>query len=356
MIKLTNYPLFMKGSKIFFKIFLIPFLFYLCSFISSCSSYPLHSLTKEDEDQEFKQKVSIQRLQKAPLPLAHEKIIKKESPITIPSQKRKIQIKKSNEIKKKKSPKIKTKVDPKIEEKKELFSRSTPYTQGEKLTYYIGYYNIFNAGTLTLEYPEKVNFNGKQAYYFRGYLKSNKLFSLFYSVNDKVEVWIDEQKYFAYAFVLNVDESKQKRKTKGLFNPKDNSFSFWETKVDKKGRKNTKLKWITLPLTQNVFSVLFYLRFLNFEVGKEYSTPVAHKGKNLIFKAKVLRKETLNTKVGKVPAWVLEPKVELDGVFKPMGKILLWVSADENKYLLKITSKIKIGKIHVSLKSIEVPH
>ena len=391
----------MKFSKIFFKAFFIPFLIFSLLFGVSCSSRPLQPLEKLEENQEFNQKVRIQRLKKEeeePPPTLLEKTppkststntskdpkeskdskdskgmkIKKKDESNkakkdkgkVATQKNKKNLtrflkfkknKKDKKESKKSSPSTKE-AKTKSKEKQKPSSNSEPYMEGEKLTYNIGYYNVFNAGTLILDYPEKVNFNGRQAYYFRAHLKSAKLFSLFYSVNDRAEIWIDDKKHFAHAFALYVDESKQKRKTKGFFDPKNNTFSFWETKVNRKGKKETKLKWEALPLTQNVFSLVFYLRFLNFQLGKEYSTPVADKGKNLIFKTKVLRKEELKTKIGTLPAWVLEPKIELNGVFKPMGKIVVWVSADENKYVLKITSKIKIGEIHISIKSIEVPY
>ena len=365
----------MKCFRVFFKKIFILFIFYILFAGPSCSSRPLQPLEKLNENQEFHQKANIQSLKKkkkeklSPSTVAEKRKEKKKSTRFLYFKKKKKTAEEATATKtdaktdvttdaktNAKTEKRVLKTKRKKKEKPLLFkSKPDPYTEGEKLTYNIGYYNIFNAGILTLEYPEKVDFNKRRSYYFRVHLKTTPVFSFFYSVNDKVEIWIDEKKHFAHAFALYVDESKQKRKTKGLFDFKNNLFSFWETKVNRKGKKETEMTWEALPLTQNVFSVLFYLRFLDFELGKEYSTPVADKGKNLIFKAKVLRKEELKTKIGILPAWVLEPKVELNGVFKPMGKVLIWISADENKYVLKITSKIKIGKIYVSLKSIEVP-
>ena len=232
--------------------------------------------------------------------------------------------------------------------KKSAFSLS-PYIQGEKLTYRVSYYNILNAGHLTLEYPETVNFNGRHAYYFLVKLKTSKLFSLFYSVNDQVKVWMDKQQHFVHAFALHIDESKQRRETRGFFDYKSRNFSFWDTKITKKGKKEEKMNWEALPLTQSVYSMVFYLRFLNFQLGQEYVVPIADKGRNLIFTAKVLRKEKLKTNIGTFPAWVLEPKIQLNGIFKPMGKILIWVSADEKKYVLKIKGKIKVGTVYINI-------
>jgi hypothetical protein len=220
-----------------------------------------------------------------------------------------------------------------------------PFQVGEVVTHDVHYFKV-SAGTLKLKVAPMVNVNGRKAYNFVTEIKSSSMFSSFYSVDDKVDNFVDFETLVPRVFTLHVKETSQLREARMIFDEKTLKATYWEKKVtDKNGEEEKKQSWEILPYSQNVFSAAFYMRNFQWDVGKEISFRVADDEQNLIFKGKCLRRETLDTALGPMKALVIKPEVTLKGAFKPVGDIYIWLSDDEHKYVLRIESKIKIGTI-----------
>lgn len=220
-----------------------------------------------------------------------------------------------------------------------------PFHVGEVVTYDVHYFKV-SAGTMKLKVDPMVNVNGRKAYNFVTELKSSSMFSSFYSVQDRVETFVDFETLVPRVFSLHVKETSQLREAQMVFDEKTSRATYWEKKVtEKSGEEEKKQSWEIQPYSQNVFSAAFYMRNFQWEVGKEISFRVADDEQNLIFKGKCLRKEILDTDMGPKKAIVIKPEVTLKGAFKPVGDIYIWLSDDDRKYVLRIESKIKIGTI-----------
>jgi hypothetical protein len=122
-----------------------------------------------------------------------------------------------------------------------------------------------------------------------------------------------------------------------------------EQKVEEK-----KKEWDILPFSQDVFTATYYLRTFQLKPGKKIAFRLAHEGENLVVTGEVLRREKLSTAIGELDTVVIKPKIELNGVFKPVGDIFLWVTDDDRKFVVRIESKIKIGTIVGAVKKIEL--
>ena len=66
---------------------------------------------------------------------------------------------------------------------------------------------------------------------------------------------------------------------------------------------------------------------------------------------KVLGKQTIDVSAGKFRCIVIEPLIKDGGLFKSDGRILIWLSDDERKIPVKVSSKIPIGSIDAELTS-----
>ncbi len=229
-----------------------------------------------------------------------------------------------------------------------------PFVENEKLSYSVSYFGV-EAGQFTTTIGPFVQVNGKKAYKMLYQARSSSVFSMFYAVDDKAETFMDYDTLVPYSYTITARESKQVRDVKNYFNWKTMKVKHWDKKL-KKGAKEPEeknLEWDLLPYSQNVFSVPFYLRTFTMSVGKEFAVRVAHDGSNIIMRAKVVREESLNTRAGKLDTWVIKPEFEINGVFKPVGDIFLWLTKDDKKRLVRIESKIKIGKIIAAIEKIE---
>jgi hypothetical protein len=228
-----------------------------------------------------------------------------------------------------------------------------PFTENEKLSYSVSYFGL-EAGRFTTTIGPFVQVNGRKSYHFIYDARSSSVFSMFYKVEDSAEAFMDYESLVPYSYSIKARETKQARDVKDYFNWQTMKANLWDKKL-KKGEKvpqEKNLEWDLLPYSQNVFTVAFYLRTFTLSVGKKLAVRVAHDGENIIMRAKVLREEKITTSGGTFDTYVIQPQFELNGVFKPVGAIYLWLTKDEHKYLVHLESKIKIGTIVVDLEKI----
>jgi hypothetical protein len=220
-----------------------------------------------------------------------------------------------------------------------------PYRVGEEIVLGVSYFAV-EAGKFTMKVEPMKQVNGRKSYHFKYIIKSSPLFNLFYRVDDVAETFVDYETLLPYSYEIHVDESKQVRETRTFFDHENNTATMWDRK-QRKGQdlEKKKITWDILPFSQNVFSVAYYLRTFTLKVGKEFKVRVAHEGKNIIMTAKVIRRETLYTDAGKFDTFVVKPKFNVEGKFKPTGENYLWLTADDRKFIVRLESKIKIGSI-----------
>ncbi|WP_413288002.1 DUF3108 domain-containing protein [Bdellovibrio sp. HCB337] len=261
---------------------------------------------------------------------------------------KKVVAKKAKKEKKAEEPAAPQRRQPEIEDDAGFQGRrplKDPFSVGEVVTHEVSYFAT-TAGTLKLKVEPMVAVNGRKAYNFVTEIKTSPMYSRLYSVDDRVETFVDFETLVPRVFALHVKESSQLREARMLFDEKTNRATFWEKKVtEKSGAEEKKQAWDILPYSQNVFSAVFYMRNFQWEPGKEIAFRVADDEQNLIFSGKCLRREKIKTEIGEKNALVIQPKIILKGKFKPVGDILIWLSDDEYKYPLKIESEIKIGTL-----------
>lgn len=228
-----------------------------------------------------------------------------------------------------------------------------PFGVGEKVIHDVSYMGV-SAGTLIMESRPYAQVNNRKNYQFRISISTSSFFSSFYSVKDYVDVLMDFETLVPSVFTLHVKESGQLREAQMFFDHEKNQANYWEKKVTKKnGEENKKQQWEILPYTQSLFSSVFYLRFFQWEVGKENAFRVTDDEKNLVFRGKCVRKEKIKTDAGEFDAIVIKPEVELRGKFETIGDNYIWLSDDDRRYILRIESKIKIGTLVSEVEKIE---
>jgi len=228
-----------------------------------------------------------------------------------------------------------------------------PFRVGEKVTFDVSYFNV-TAGELNMMVKPFVTVNGKKAYHFEADGKSTPFFTKIYAIDDRVTTYLDYEEMRPLSLQISIKESNQLGETRTFYDWKNLKASYWQKKIIKgKGERNKKVDWDILAYSQNVVSVAWYLRTFKLEPGKKHAVRVADEGKNIVFTGEVLRREKLKTPVGVLDTVVVSPRITADGVFKPIGDILIWFTDDDRKLLVRLESKIKIGTVVAKLRSIE---
>lgn len=222
----------------------------------------------------------------------------------------------------------------------------TPFIQaGERTLLDITYFGA-TAGQLELTVlPSKV-VSDRLSYHFRAKATSTSVFSLFYRVNDVAESFMDTEGLFSHKYSLKLDESKQQRDVLELYDYRKKKAYYWsKLEHNDKGVHNDQSEIDLVPFTQDGLSAFFYVRTLPLEVGKVFEFPVVNNGKLRTVRVTVIREETLSTKIGEFPSFVLKPEVVLDGVLQNSGDSFMWISNDAQRRILKMDAKIKVGSV-----------
>lgn len=224
-----------------------------------------------------------------------------------------------------------------------------PFNVGEEVVLDISYFGV-DAGELTMQVRPFVEVNGRRAYRFHSIARTVSVFEVFYKVDDHAETLVDFETLLPISYTLNVKETKLLRNARALHNWQTGRMHFWDKKITKEhGVEEKKQDWEMPPFSQNIFSSLWYLRAFQLKPGKKIQFRMSHENENLMITCEVLRRETLNTPIGKVPTVVIRPSAEKDGEKKNIGDNLFWLTDDENKIMVRMESKIKLGTIVGSL-------
>lgn len=207
---------------------------------------------------------------------------------------------------------------------------------GEWLQFDIGY-GFINAGTATLEVQEIIEYNGRPAYQLVSIAQSNKFFSSFYPVRDRVESILDATGLFSWRFEKELREGKYRSHRQYAFDQIDHYVVYKGDTIE------------VAPYVQDALSVLYYLRTQEIVVGKSIYVDNFTDGKNYPLEVKVHGREKVKTKAGEFECLVLEPLLRSSGIFKHEGKLTVYLTDDRVRLPVMMKSKVVVGSITAEL-------
>ena len=203
---------------------------------------------------------------------------------------------------------------------------------GEKFTFSIDYGPI-QAGIATISVVDKINFKERECYHIVSEAFSSEPFSIIFKVEDRVESIIDAQGIFSWKIEKHIHEGRYHSDKYYILDYINNiAYSVDDT---------VKLSF----LVQDALSILFYLRTQKLEVGKSVIIQHFDNGKFYELEVKVLEKKKIKVKAGIFDTILVEPLMTSVGVFKRGGGIRVWVTNDEKKMPVKMSTKIYLGPI-----------
>ena len=207
---------------------------------------------------------------------------------------------------------------------------------GEKLSFDVGY-GFINAGFATMEVRELIEYNGRPCYRVVSTANSNKFFSSFYKVEDKVTSLIDAYGIYSWYFEKNLREGNYRSDRSYNFDQPANVVYYKEDTIE------------VAPHVQDALSVLYYVRTMPLTVGESVFIDNFTDGENYPLEVRILRRETIKVKAGKFDCIVLEPLLQSAGIFKHEGKLTVWLTDDRLKMPVLMKSKVLVGSISAEL-------
>ncbi len=216
-------------------------------------------------------------------------------------------------------------------------AEAIPFNVGEKLTFSVRY-EFVKAGEATLEVEDLTEFNGRPAYRFATVAKSTMPFSLVFEVEDRVESMMDAERLHSLRYEKNIKEGNYEKNDVIVFDQERHVAIY-------PGGKEVTLQ----PDALDVLSSLYYVRFLDLEVGRSLFIDNHADSKNYALEVKVLREETIEVPAGTFDCYVVEPILRAAGIFQHEGRLVVWLAKDHRHIPVKMESKIVIGAIKALL-------
>ena len=223
---------------------------------------------------------------------------------------------------------------------------NTAFRTGESLTYVFSYHwgaIWLSAGEATMTI-EASKFDNKPCYHITGLGQTYKSYDWFFKVRDKYETYIDSETLLPEKFVRNVDEGGFK-----IYN----NISF---KQDEGKAISTSGTYKVPACIQDVISAIYYLR--NTDMNKvqiNQTIPITIFLDDSVYPLYVryLGKEKIKTDYGEFSCLKIKPLTVKGTIFSGGEDMVIYISDDENKIPILLSSPIAVGEIRADLSSVK---
>ena len=216
---------------------------------------------------------------------------------------------------------------------------------GESMKFSVGW-EFVNAGTATMRFSDK----GEDSYRIDTDARTNGFFDMFKKVRDSIisEGICTNGKLQSTLFDMDQNERKYHAKKRTDFLWKKNKVNYTQ---------NGKTDSYDVPAGHlNVMDAFFLTRTLQVEKDKVLKVPVFDSRKLYEIEVRLIKKEKIRAPWGKlVECLVIEPKLKSEGIFSSVGTMKVWLTNDDRRIPLKMTAKIKIGRIIARLTDYQAP-
>ena len=220
---------------------------------------------------------------------------------------------------------------------------------GERLIFDIRY-GMISAGEATLNL-QKSNFQGNEVWRIWSTAETNSFFDRVFRVRDFIESIAIQDDFRSLVFTKRLNEGRyrQHRIHQNYF---DQNLSIYSNFRFGRGEWE-EIKMEIPSITYDLLSAFVKVRTMDLELGQSIPLNVTVDGKNYNARVNILRKETINTILGRVECFVIEPALEGDAIFQQTGDIHIWLTNDERKIPVLMQSKVIFGSFKATLRAIE---
>ncbi len=225
-------------------------------------------------------------------------------------------------------------------------AKTSPYKAGEWLRYKMSYSGFLKAGEAVLTLEEK-ELDGKTVFYAKGFGKTSTFIGWFFKVRDTYESYFDKENNNPYLFKRDVYEG-------GYTIKRDTKFDQTKKIATIEDHKQKTKKEVEFNNVQDMISAFYYLRNVQtdtLKVGDEIGLNMFFDSKTFPFRLKLLGREILKTKFGKINTLKFRPLVEAGRVFKENESVTIWVTNDGNKIPIKLQASLAVGSLRAELKA-----
>lgn len=225
-----------------------------------------------------------------------------------------------------------------------------PFRDGESLTFSATWTGI-SVGDATMTVDTSGTFEGKPAIHLKAKASSSRAFSLFFSIRDAGESWVDPEGLYSLGFVSDQKEGSIEDYQKWVMDYEEGVATRHRARRKDGGAVKNSTKDYTLSKThvQDAFSMIYYFRAFPIQKGSKLESDVFVSKKVWNLTVEVVGEEKVKVPAGTFDCLKVKPEVSLDGEKQNRGQMTIWVTNDERKLPVKIQSDLPLGKVNAVL-------
>jgi len=209
---------------------------------------------------------------------------------------------------------------------------SLSFQHGEKLLFDVSF-RFISAGVMTMEI-----LLSDSGWVITSETRSTGILNKLYPVRDKIISKIHRDSLFTLEYEKDISEGKYKRKYHANIHYSEEIIHSSAGDVP-----------VSAPV-YDLLAVIYYLRNTELAVGKEFSLRCFDNNKVFPITMKVVEQKNIQTKLGKLPCYILKPsQLNLDKKSKLKGGLEVWISATPARLPVMIKSQLLWGSMDATL-------
>lgn len=220
---------------------------------------------------------------------------------------------------------------------------SAPFRLGERLTYDV-YYGLIHAGKATLVVEDIVEVSGRPTYHVVLTAKSSPGFSKILRVDDRIETYIDTEEFIPRKFAKNLKEGDYRCDEETILDQENHRGHYLSL-------RSGRTKEYDLPeRCQDTLSFFYLLRLVPLNVGERFLVPVMADEEiwDVGIQVKGEKRKTIY-RGGSYDSYLLYSDAAFDSGSLRKGTGRIWISADEERRLVLIKTRLTFGHLTLAL-------
>jgi len=212
------------------------------------------------------------------------------------------------------------------------------FAAGEYLRFNV-IYGPVTAGEAVMKISDTV-LAGRKCYKVEFLLNSKPFFDFFYKVSDRYQTIIDAEGIFPWEFEQHIRESSFKRDFTARFDQVQHVA------------KTTDREYKIPPYVHDIMSAFYFARtvdYSGFVKGQKIHLQNFYKDSTYELDVKFRGRQTIEVEAGTFNCIVVEPLAREGGLFKSDGRVHVWLTDDDRKLPVKVSSRIAIGSVDSEL-------
>jgi hypothetical protein len=226
--------------------------------------------------------------------------------------------------------------------------KTLPFEEGEKEVYRASWNGMISVATAEVRTVPTI-VDGKKVFQVRVEAKTSKVLDLIWKMRDTISSTFDAKGLSPSRYTFNQKENSRVINTDARLDPTTKRWSVNRQQVGKRA----KIYEFESQNTLDPITAVYLARSIDFKVGDRLYFKVFGGRYQYLLELFVEKKEPVALETGKtIEAFRVIPRIQnitKNGYASRLNDATIWLSADERRVPIKLSSKIVFGSVHLEL-------